>query len=179
MKLSSIPVSACLFLALAACSPTKNPPSPTSVGPGTDTVVPATPTETKILPTNTPSGPVGTISGKIIPIGSAQPGTDLKIFVREKNQGTMYTLDIPVDRTEYAIGGIPPGVYNVFAWYYPDGLAGSYSSAKITFAGTSSDQFTCTNSLQDLTLSVGSLDFSGADISCWGGDYFSYIGMHP
>jgi len=175
MKVTSIPVLACVALALVACSPAQNPASPTSSGPVTDTTVPSTPTATQVLPTNTPSGPVGSISGKIIPIGSPQPATSLKIFAREKNAGTIYTTDFSIDVTSYTISNIPPGVYNIFAWYYQGGLPGAYTSAKITFAGTSEDQFNCTNSLLDITISTASLDFTGADIDCWGGNFFSYL----
>ncbi|MGD0174237.1 MAG: hypothetical protein ABSC61_07375 [Anaerolineales bacterium] len=175
MKVTSIPVLACVALALAACSPAQNPASPTSLSPVTDTTVPATPTATLALPTNTPSGPVGSISGNIIPIGSPQPATSLKIFAREKNAGTIYTTDFSIDVTSYTISNLPPGVYNVFAWYYKGGLPGAYTSAKITFAGTSEDQFNCTNSLLDITISTSSLDFKGADIACWGGNFFSYL----
>jgi hypothetical protein len=177
MRVSAIPVSACLLLALAACSPTQNPASPTTPGTVTDTPVSSTPTATEIRATNTPSGPTGTISGKIIPIGAPQPATALKIYAREKDAGTIYSEDISIDQTSYSISNIPPGVYNVFAWYSPGGLAGAYTSSKIIFAGTSSDQFTCTNSLLDITLTLGNLDFQGADMACWGGDYFSYFGL--
>jgi hypothetical protein len=178
MRASFLPVSACLLLALAACSPTQSPASPTSSGTAIDTPVSSTLTATELLPTNTPSGPTGTISGKIIPIGSPQPNS-LKIFVREKDAGTIYSADFAMDATSYSISNIPPGVYNVFAWYYPNGLAGAYTSSKITYAGTSSDQFNCTNSLLDITLSVGNMDFQGADMACWGGDFFSYTGLQP
>jgi hypothetical protein len=175
MKVTSISVLACAALALAACSPAQNPASPTSSAPVTGATVPATPTATQVLPTNTPSGPVGSISGNIIPVGSAQPATSLKIFAREKNVGTIYTADFPIDATNYKISNLPPGVYNIFAWYYKGGLPGAYTSAKITFAGTSEDQFNCTNSLLDITISTTSLDFTGADIACWGGNFFSYL----
>jgi hypothetical protein len=174
MRASFLPMSACLLLALAACSPTQSPASPTSSGTAIDTPVLSTLTATEILPTNTPSGPTGTISGNIIPTGP-QPATALKIYAREKDAGTIYTADFSIDATSYSISNIPLGVYNVFAWYYQNGLAGAYTSAKITNAGTSSDQFNCTNSLLDITLSAGNMDFQGADISCWGGDYFSYF----
>jgi hypothetical protein len=175
MKVTLIPVLAGIALALAACSPTQTPVSPTASGLGSETAVltAAAPTDTR--PANTPSGPVGSISGAIIPIGGPQPATTLKIFAREKNAGTIYTSDISIDATTYTISGIPPGVYNVFAWYYKGGLDGAYTSAKITVAETSEDQFTCTNSILDITISTTSLDTKGADIGCWGGDFFSYL----
>lgn len=179
MKVTSIPVLACVALAFVACSPTQSPASPATTGPVTDTAVPSTPTVNEARPTDTPSGPVGSISGAIIPIGSPQPAPSLKIFVREKNQGTVYTTDIPLDATSYTVSNIPLGVYNVFAWYYSKGLAGAYTSTKITFAGTSEDQFNCTNSLVDVTISADKLNFSGADMACWGGDFFSYIPLQP
>jgi len=175
MKVTSIPVLACMALAFVACSPAQNPASPTSSAPVTDTSVASTPTATEVLPTNTPSGPVGSISGNIIPTGHPQPADSLKIFAREKNAGTIYTTDFSIDVTSYTISNIPPGVYNVFAWYYKGGLPGAYTSAKVAVAQTSEDQFNCTNSLLDITISTSSLNFTGADIGCWGGNFFSYL----
>jgi hypothetical protein len=175
MKVTSIPVLACVALAFVACSPAQNPASPTSSAPATDTTVLSTATATEVLPTNTPSGPVGSISGNIVPTGYPQPANSLKIFAREKNAGTIYTTDFSIDVTSYTISNIPPGVYNVFAWYYKGGLPGAYTSAKVTVAQTSEDQFNCTNSLLDITISTSSLNFTGADIDCWGGNFFSYL----
>ena len=179
MKVTSIPVLACMALALAACSSTQNPASPTASGPVTDTSVPSTPTATQVLPTATPSGPVGSISGKIVPLGGPQPATALKIFAVEKNTGMTYTADFAIDATSYSISNIPPGVYNVFAWYYKGGLYGAYTSAKITLAETSEDQFNCTNALLDITITTANLNFTGADMGCWGGDYSSYLTPQP
>jgi hypothetical protein len=179
MRVTSIPVLVCAAVALVACTPSQNPASPTASSPISDTAVVSTPTATAVPATATPPGPVGSISGQIIPIGSPQPAPSLKIFVREKTAGTVYTGDFPLDATSYTMSNIPPGVYNVFAWYYSKGLAGAYTSTKITFAGTSEDQFNCTNSLVDITISADTLDFTGADIGCWGGDYFSYIPLQP
>jgi hypothetical protein len=179
MRFSTIPVLACLMLALAACTSAQKTASPTLGAGATDTTIPTTSIATETQAINTPSGPTGSISGKIIPIGAPQPATSLKIFAREKTEGTTYTLDLSIDQTSYSISNIPPGVYNVFAWYYPKGLAGAYTSTKIILAETSSDQFTCTNSLLDINLSVGNMDFSGADIACWGGDFFSYLPLLP
>jgi hypothetical protein len=175
MRFSTIAVLACLMLALAACSPAQNPVSPTLAVAATDTIVPATPTATEIQATNSPSGPLGSISGAIVPPGDPQPATSLNIYAREKNGGTIYTLDIPIDQTSYKISNLPAGVYNVFAWFYEKGLDGAYTSAKITLATTSSDQLTCTNSLVDITLAPGKMDFNDADIACWGGNFFSYF----
>jgi hypothetical protein len=175
MRKSFIPLSVCLFLALAACSSTPKPASPTASGAVPGSPVTSTIAATELVPSNTPSGPTGTISGNIIPIGSPQPADTLKIYARERDAGTIYSTGISIDATTYSIANIPPGVYNVFAWYSPNGLAGGYTSAKITFAGNSSDQFTCTNSLVDITLSTGAMDFQGADMACWGGDFFSYF----
>jgi hypothetical protein len=175
MRTSMLPVSICVLVALAGCSPAPKTSSPTASRAILDTPVPSTPGATELVPTNTAAGPTGSISGNIIPIGSPQPADHLKIYARERNAGTIFSTDISVDASSYSISNIPPGVYNVFAWYSPNGLAGAYTSAKITFAGTSSDQFNCTNSLLDITLSTGAMDFQGADMACWGGDFFSYF----
>ncbi len=175
MKAHSIPVLACLALAFVACSPAQNPTSPTASLLVSNTAVVSTPSVTSVPPTATPSGPVGSISGQIVPIGTAQPATALKLFAREKDAGTIIETDIPIDATSYTIPNIPLGIYNVFAWYYPGGLPGAYTSLKITNAETSEDQFNCTDALVDVTISMNSLDFKGADMACWGGNYFSYL----
>lgn len=175
MRTSILPVSICVLMALAGCSPTPKTSTPTGSGAVVNTPAQSTPGVTELVPTKTASGPTGSISGNIIPIGSPQPADTLKIYARARDAGTIYSSDISPDATSYSISNIPPGVYNVFAWYSPSGLAGAYTSAKITFAGTSSDQFNCTNSLLDITLSAGTMDFQGADMACWGGDFFSYF----
>ena len=175
MKVTSIPVLACAVVALVACSPSQNPASPTLSSPASNTAVASTPTPTAIPPTATPSGPAGSISGNIVPIGTPQPATALKMFAREKNTGVIIETDLPIDVTSYTIPNIPPGIYNVFAWYYPGGLPGAYTSLKITNAETSEDQFNCSDALVDVTISTTNLDFKGADMACWGGNYFSYL----
>jgi hypothetical protein len=187
MRGSLIPASACLMVALAACGPAQNPVSPTLPAPVDNTPAASTSAPTKVSPIPTPSGPVGSISGNILPTGYPQPATSLKIFAREKDAGTVFSADVAVDATSYTISNIPPGVYNVFAWYYSKGLAGAYTmtstnlktATQIIIAGNSSDQFTCTNSLVDITIAAGKMDFQGADLACWGGDFFSYIPLQP
>ncbi len=179
MKVTSIPVLVCAAVALVACSPAQHPASPTTSNPISNTAVASTPTLTAILPTVTPSGPVGSISGKIIPIGTPQPATALIIYAVEKNTGMTYTADFGIDATSYTISNIPPGVYNVFAWYSKGGLYGAYTSAKVALAETSEDQFNCTNALLDITISAANLNFTGADMGCWGGDYSSFLPLQP
>jgi len=179
MKGYSIVALAGLTLALAGCSQSATPTQTAAATLAADTPAQSTTAPTAVPPTSTPSGQGGSISGAIIPIGAAQPATSLKIFAVEKNAGTVYTADLPPDQTTYKIGGLPPGVYNVFAWYYPKGLAGAYTSLKTVVAGTSSEQFDCTNSLVDVPITKSAMEFSNADIGCWGGNYFSYFPIQP
>jgi hypothetical protein len=179
MRLSALPVVALLALALSACGAEQTTPSATEAGVPSE--IQAAPTDTlpPAAPTDTPSGPTGSISGNIKPPPVAQPATSIRIYARQKSTAMVFGTEIPVDSTSYTISGLPLGTYTVFAWYYPDGIPGAYTDAGVDVVETSSDQLKCSNSLVEIVLSEKHPDFTGADISCWAGDYFIYITPMP
>jgi hypothetical protein len=178
MRSASFPLLALIALAAASCSPQSTPVTPTDAVQA-DTQTASTPTQGVVVPTNTLSGPLGSISGTIKPPPTEQPATSIRIYARQKSTALVFGTEIPVDRTAYTITGLPMGTYTVFAWYYPDGMPGAYTSANIDVVSTSSDQMKCSNSLIDIKLTERKPDFQGADIGCWAGDYFIYITPLP
>ncbi|MBN1438974.1 MAG: hypothetical protein JW929_06140 [Anaerolineales bacterium] len=178
MRFPAIPGFLILALVLAACGAQTTAAPPTAAGVSTD--LPSSPSETPeaAAPTETPSGP-GSISGAILTPEAAQPATSIRIYAREKATARVYPTEIPIDQTNYTISGLPLGTYTVFAWYYPDGVPGAYTSADVDFANTSSEQLRCSNSLIEIVLTEAQPDFQGADISCWAGDYFIYLTPIP
>jgi len=178
MRSAAFPILAMLALAAASCSAQPTPVTPT-VAVQSDTQTAPTGTPEIVVPTNTPTGPLGSISGAIKPPPVAQPATSIRIYAREKFTALVYGTEIPVDATAYTISGLPMGTYTVFAWYYPDGVPGAYTSAGVDVVETSSDQLKCSNSLIEIKLTERKPDFQGADIGCWAGNYFIYITPLP
>jgi hypothetical protein len=178
MRSAAFPLLALLALAAASCSGQSTPVTPTvAVQSDTQTVATSTP---EIAPaTETPSGPLGSISGTIKPMPVKQPATAMRVYARQKTTALVFFIEIAVDATTYTIPSLPMGTYTVFAWYYPDGVPGAYTSAKVDVAETSSDQLKCSNSLVEIKLTERKPDFQGADINCWAGNYFIYMTPIP
>lgn len=175
MRFAAFPMLVFLALSASSCSAEQTPVASTAAVP-TDTQPASTLTPE---PTETPSGPLGSISGTILPPGAEQPATSIRIYAREKASSKVFAIEIPLTQTTYTLSGLPMGTYTVFAWFYPNGAPGAYTSSKIVFATTSSDQFKCSNSLIEIVLTEKNPDFQGADIGCWAGDFFIYITPMP
>jgi hypothetical protein len=178
MRVSVFPLLAVLALAASACGPAQTAAVPT-VPASTEPQAASTSTPTVALPTETPSGPTGSISGTIRPMPVAQPATSIRIYARQRGTARVFFTEIPVDQTTYTISGLPMGTYTIFAWYYPDGVPGAYTSTNVIVVSTSSEQLKCNNSLVEIVLSQAHPDYTGADIGCWAGDYFIYITPLP
>jgi hypothetical protein len=178
MRSAAFPLLALLALATASCSGQSTPVTPAVSAPS-DTQIAATATPEIAAPTDTPSGPLGSISGIIKPPPVEQPATALRMYARQKTTALVFFIEIPVDSTTYTISGLPMGTYTVFAWYYPGGAPGAYTSANVDLVATSSDQLKCSNSLVDIVLTEREPDFQGADINCWAGNYFVYMTPIP
>ncbi len=178
MRSAAFPMLALLALAAASCGGQSTPVTPT-VALQSDTQTVATSTPEIAVPTETPSGPLGSISGTIKPPPVAQPATAIRMYARQKTTALVFFTEIPLDQTTYKISGLPMGTYTVFAWYYPDGVPGAYTSAKVDVVQTSSDQLKCSNSLIEIKLTERQPDFQGADINCWAGNYFIYMTPIP
>jgi hypothetical protein len=178
MRSAAIPMLALLALAMVSCSAQTTPVSPAAAI-QSDTQTAHTATPELVVSTDTPSGPLGSISGTIKPPTVAQPATAIRMYARQKTTALVFFIEIPVDQTSYTISGLPMGTYTVFAWYYPDGVPGAYTSSKVDVVETSSDQLKCSNSLIEIKLTERNPDFQGADINCWAGNYFVYMTPIP
>jgi hypothetical protein len=178
MRSAAIPMLALLALAAVSCSAQTTPVSPTSAV-QSDTQTAPTATPELLLSTDTPSGPLGSISGTIKPHPVAQPATAIRMYARQKTTALVFFIEIAVDATSYTISGLPMGTYTVFAWYYPDGAPGAYTSSNVDVVETSSDQLKCSNALIEIKLTERNPDFQGADINCWAGNYFIYMTPMP
>ena len=181
MRFSAIGCMALLALAVSACGAGETPVPPTagSAQP-TETQIVLTPTATVAQPTDTPSGPLGSISGNILPVApDSGPTGSTKIAAREVNTGWVKVIDIPDGQTSYTIDGLPMGTYIVLGWIFPDGVVGGYTRTGISTVMTSSEQLKCNNALVEITIGPGAMDFTGAEIGCWAGDYYFYLTPIP
>jgi len=179
MRFTSLALLIFLALTVAACGTGQTPVSTTAVEIPTETQMAPTDTPAVVVPTDTPSGPLGSISGTIFPPPVEQPATSIRVYARLKQTAQVFGMEIPKNQTTYTLSGLPMGTYTVFAWYYPDGVPGAYTSAGVDVVNTSADQLKCSNSLIEIVLTENKRDFQGADIACWAGDYFIYITPMP
>jgi hypothetical protein len=177
MKLGKIALSLILMLVVVSCGgPTSTPAAVSTDTPASiESPTPAIPTDTL-----TPAGPLGSISGQIAPVAAnSGPTGTLRVYAREVNTLAINYVEVPDGQTNYVISGLPVGVYEVIGWIYPDGVTGAYTSAGISTAQTSADQLTCDNSILQITIKPSKLDFQGADIGCWAGDFFMLLTPMP
>jgi hypothetical protein len=182
MRFSAFSALCLLTLAVSACG--SGEAAAPSATPGaelpTETQMVSMPTATVAPPTDTPSGPLGSISGDILPVApDSGPTGSTKIAAREINTGWVKLIDIPDGQTNYTIDGLPVGTYVVLGWIYPDGVVGGYTNTGISTVMTSSEQLKCNNALVEITIGPGAMDFTGAEIGCWAGDYYFYLTPIP
>ena len=179
MRFHAFSLAVLLALAAAACGTEQTPVTPTA-GIPTNTLTAPTSTPESVLPTETPSGPLGSISGKILPVApDSGPTGTTRVGAHEIATGRVTLVDVPEGQTTYTITGLPAGTYVVIGWVYPNGVTGAYTLTGISTAKTSSEQMTCNNSMESITLEPGKMDFTGADIGCWAGDYYFYLTPMP
>jgi hypothetical protein len=173
------------LLCLAACSSGKATETPTftSMPVSIDTQAPASPTAEAAQPTDTPAGTPGSISGTILTPENIPPLIRVTVYAREVDTGAIYSVQVPDGQTTYQISNIPQGVYYAIAYSIPDGIpqgvGGAFTSSGIVSADSSAAQMKCDNSLTEITLSSGNMDFQGADIGCWGGNSLIYLTPIP
>jgi hypothetical protein len=182
MRFARIILGLLLCLAAASCASaggTGTPPT-TAAAPTKESTPAPTATATVSPDTPTPTGPLGSISGKILPPYPDQnPIPASRIFARDVDSGWITGIEIPAGQVEYTLSGVPVGTFEVVGWFYPNGQAGSYTSSKLVLAETSSDQFKCTTSIQQITLKAGQMEWENIDIGCWGGDFFFVLTPMP
>jgi hypothetical protein len=118
-----------------------------------------------------PSGQTGSISGAIH--HSGQPSA-MRIYWREISSGKVGYIEVTAADAAYAISGLAAGDYNVVSWYWPQGASGAVTTTNIITANGAAQQQTCKAGLRAIHLVAGQ-NVTGADIGCWGGDFFFLV----
>ena len=116
------------------------------------------------------------ISGEILTTTAERPA--LRLFAREVVLGRVYAVEVAQGQPTYTIDHLPRGTYVVVAWYAPQGVAGGYTSDLTLAAASVEEQDACGHALVLVKLEAGQ-SFSGADIRCWGANFFTWITPAP
>lgn len=116
------------------------------------------------------------ISGEILTTTADRPA--LRLFAREVVTGRVYEVQVPQGQPTYRIERLPAGTYVVVAWLAPHGLAGGYTSDLTLAAASVEEQDACGHALVLVKLDPGQV-FTGADIRCWGANFFTWITPAP
>ncbi len=118
---------------------------------------------------------LGSISGTIrIDRGSC--GT-LRVFAHEIHTGQIANIQTREGECVYTIPDLPAGNYLVVGWAYPSGAAGAYTSLETVMAVGLEEAQACEEAIVTIALKPGE-NFSGADVGCWGGDFFAIAAPH-
>jgi hypothetical protein len=116
------------------------------------------------------------ISGEILTTTSERPA--LRLFAREVVLGRVYSVDVAQGQPTFMIDHLPAGTYVVVAWYAPQGVAGGYTSDLTLAAASVEEQDACGHALVLVKVEAGQA-FTGADIRCWGANFFTWITPAP
>ena len=120
-------------------------------------------------PVQTPSVlAAGSIAGSIL-YGAGDPF--LRVYAREVNSGQVYWVEPGEGAVAYTIPDLPPGTYTVVGWFHPMGASGAYTSLDTVLAETVDQQQDCEENILEIDLQAGAA-YTGADIGCWGADFF-------
>jgi hypothetical protein len=95
----------------------------------------------------------------------------LRVYAREINTGQVYWVNPGEGNLTYTISDLPSGTYVVVGWFYPMGASGAYTSLDTVVAETEGQQRACEEAIVEIELQPGEA-YVGADIGCWGGDFF-------
>jgi hypothetical protein len=131
--------------------------------------------------TGTPPPPsadprTASISGEILTTTAERPA--LLLFAREVVLGRVYSVEVAQGQPTYTIGRVAGGTDVVVAWYAPQGVAGGYTSDLTLAAASVEEQDACGHALVLVKLEAGQA-FGGADIRCWGANFFTWITPAP
>jgi len=127
-------------------------------------------------PPPSPDPETASISGEILTTTSERPA--LRLFARKVVLGHVYSVDVAQGQPSYTIDRLPAGTYVVVAWYAPQGVAGGYTSDLTLAAASAEEQDACGHALVLIKLEAGQT-FTGADIRCWGANFFTWITPAP
>jgi hypothetical protein len=137
------------LLAISACSGTPSPDTPAS---------PGTPTEAELA----------SISGTVL-YESDDP--NLRVYAREVTTGQVGWVSTVEGGQTYTIADLQPGRYVVVGWFYALGASGAYTSLDTVVAEGEAQMCACEDAIVEIDLQPGEA-YQGADIGCWGGDFF-------
>ena len=126
---------------------------------------PATLTPPLVTPQN---ASLASISGRIL-YETSDPG--LRVYARNVVSGAITWVNPPEGSLTYTIPNLEPGSYVVVGWFYPMGASGAYTSLEVVIAEGEAQMNACLEGIMRIELEPGEA-FSGADIGCWGGDFF-------
>jgi heat shock protein HslJ len=132
------------------------------------------------LKTTTPeddstSATLGSISGAIR--SPYEPCETLRVFAHEVDTGQVTSIQTQEGECTYTIPDLPAGNYLVVGWYHPTGVSGAYTSLDTVMAVGAEEAQACEEAIVTIVLKPGEA-FSGADIGCWGGDFFDIAQPH-
>jgi hypothetical protein len=113
---------------------------------------------------------VASISGRIL---SETSDLFLRVYAREVNTGRVYWVNPGEGNLTYTIPDLPPGTYVVVGWFHPMGVSGAYTSLNTVVAEPEDQQQACKEAMIEIELGPGD-EYIGADIGCWGGDFFGF-----
>jgi len=101
----------------------------------------------------------------------------LRVFAHEIESGQITYIQTQEGDCAYTIPDLQAGSYLVVGWTYPGGASGAYTSLETVMAKGLEEAQTCKESIITIPLMPGE-DFTGADIGCWGGDFFDIAAPH-
>jgi heat shock protein HslJ len=112
---------------------------------------------------------LGSISGTIRIQGEHY--YEVRVFAHELNTGQVSSIQTQEGDRTYTITDLPAGDYLVVGWYYPSGVSGAFTSLETVMAVGAEEAQACEGAIVTIALKPGEV-VSGADIGCWGGDFF-------
>ena len=140
------------LLVISACA--SPPPNPT-----------VTPARTPTVP------PRASISGTIL-YESSDPF--LRVYAHEVNTGEVYWINPQEGDRTYTILDLQPGTYVVVGWFHPLGASGAYTFLGTIIAEGEDEMRACEEAIVYIELAPGE-EYTGANIGCWGGDFFGLV----
>ncbi len=101
----------------------------------------------------------------------------IRVFAHEIESGQITDVQTHEGDCTYTIPDLQAGSYLVVGWAYPGGASGAYTSLETVMAVGFEEAQACEEAIITIPLKPGE-DFTGADIGCWGGDFFDIASPH-
>jgi hypothetical protein len=118
---------------------------------------------------------LGSISGTIL-LESEDPF--LWIYANEVISGEVYSISPQAGARTYTIPDLPAGTYVVVSWFKPMGASGAHTALDTVIAEGGEQVRACEEAVVEIELEPGE-EYTGADIGCWGGDFFDLTTPAP